>query len=296
MTTPCSDASRAREEPLAATASRVARWLLVEQCGPWGPPSLPTARMPQALAQHLTAEAARMQARLVLLRHPPGIECPPGRAVLVVDSAPGRERVRRRTFLDDDALAATTLPGPHDDDPAWTDDGEPLLLACTHGRHDRCCAVRGRPVALALSQHWPGRTWECSHIGGDRFAANVVVLPAGHYLGRLEVDRAVDQVADLLAGHLPLDVHRGRSSLTLPVQAAQSFAREALSRSDADDLAPASQVGDGADAWRVRLAGSAGRPDVEVRVRLDRGAPPQLLTCGATVPQAAPAFRCERLV
>jgi hypothetical protein len=295
MTVPCSDASRAREEPLTATASRVARWLLVEQCGPWGPPSLPLARMPRVLAEHLTAEAARLQARLVLLRHPAGVECPPGRVVLVVDSAPGRERVRRRTFADDDALATTTLAGPHDDDPEWDDDDEPLLLACTHGRHDRCCAVRGRPVALALSQRWPGRTWECSHIGGDRFAANVVVLPAGHYLGRLEADRAVEQVGGLLAGRLPLEVHRGRSSLTLPVQAAQSFARQALDRTDPHDLAPAAQVGDGRDTWRVRLAGTGGRPDVEVRVRLDRDAPPQLLTCGSTVPQTAPVFRCEAL-
>ena len=294
MTTPCSDASRERDEPLEATASRVERWLLVEQCGPWGPPSLPLARMPKLLARHLTAEAARLHARLLLLRHPHGIECPPGRTVFVVDSTPGSERVRRRSFTDD-ALAATMLPGPHDPDAAWADDEGPLLLACTHGRHDRCCAVRGRPVALALSRRWPDRTWECSHVGGDRFAANVVVLPAGDYLGRLQPDRAVDLLEALLSGRVPVDVHRGQSSLPLPVQAAQSFARSSLGRDRTDDLVPVGQVGEGRDAWRVRLAGSADRPDVEVRVHLDRGAEPRLLTCGATAPQAPPVFRCEPL-
>ena len=48
---------------------------------------------------------------------------------------------------------------------------EPMLLVCTHGVHDTCCAVRGRPVAAALARRWPEATWECSHVGGDRFAA-----------------------------------------------------------------------------------------------------------------------------
>ncbi|OFO15701.1 hypothetical protein HMPREF3088_02985, partial [Corynebacterium sp. HMSC22B11] len=30
----------------------------------------------------------------------------------------------------------------------------PILLVCTHGRRDRCCAVRGRPLAAALSKHF----------------------------------------------------------------------------------------------------------------------------------------------
>ena len=49
-----------------------------------------------------------------------------------------------------------------------------LLLVCTHGRHDACCAERGRPFAAALAQVAPEETWEVSHIGGDRFAANVL--------------------------------------------------------------------------------------------------------------------------
>ena len=56
---------------------------------------------------------------------------------------------------------------------------------CTHGRHDACCAERGRPVAAALAAAHPEQTWEVSHIGGDRFAANVLVLPDGLYYGRV---------------------------------------------------------------------------------------------------------------
>lgn len=281
---------------MLATASRVERWLLVEQCGAWGPPAVPLARMDAALGAHLTAEAARGGARLLLLRHPRGVECPPGRQVFVVDSRPGHEVVLRKQFDDDGALATATLPLGRTAADGWTEVRKPMLLVCTHGRHDRCCAVRGRPVAEALSGRWPGRTWECSHVGGDRFAANLVVLPEGQYVARLEAVEAVDVVARLDAGVLPLEHLRGRSSLSLPVQAAQQFARTELGRARADDLLPAAQRTDGPDAWRVRLAGADELPDVEVRVRYDRRAiAPELLTCGAQEAKPAPLFRCETL-
>jgi hypothetical protein len=290
---PCSDASRARGEPLLATASRVERWLLVEHCGPWGPPAIPLARVEPRLADHLTGEAARGGARLLLLRHPRGIECPPGRNAFLVDSRPGRESVWHRHFADDDELVGAPLPVGADAPDGWSRFDGPLFLVCTHGKHDRCCALRGRPVAEALSGRYPEQTWECSHVGGDRFAANLVVLPEGHYVSRLEAADAPRAVADLLAGRLPLPHLRGRSSLPLPVQAAQQFAREQLDRDGADDLALSQQRGDGRDTWVVRLAGAVDLPDVEVRVRYDRRATePARLTCGADEERVAAQFVC----
>jgi hypothetical protein len=290
---PCSDASRVRDEPLLATASRVERWILVEQCGPWGPPTVPLARVDDALSAHLTGEARRTGARLLLLRHPRGVACPPGRHVFLVDSRPGREAVVHRTFADDDALTASPLPAGEAAPPDWEPFDGPLLLVCTHGKHDRCCALRGRPVAEALAGRYPERTWECSHVGGDRFAANLVVLPEGYYLGRLEAAEAADVVATVRAGRLPLRHLRGRSSMPLPVQAAQHFARTRLDRDGADDLLLAAQVADGADTWLVRLAGALDLPDVEVRVRYDRRATePARLTCGAVQDSVAPQFTC----
>jgi hypothetical protein len=296
VTLPCSDLARARAEPMLATASRVERWLLVEQCGAWGPPAVPLARMDPALARHLTAEAARGGARLLLLRHPRGVECPPGRHVFVVDSRPGRERVLQRHVLDDADLLAERLPLGEPQADGWTAGDDPLLLVCTHGRHDRCCALRGRPVAEVLAARWPERTWECSHVGGDRFAANLVVLPEGQYIAQLEAAQAVDVVARMDAGRLPLAHLRGRSSLPLPVQAAQHFARTQLDRDGADDLLPAEQAGAGPDTWRVRLAGAVDLPDVEVLVHFERHATePARLTCGADQARSAPQFTCQEL-
>ena len=165
MTDLCSASSRRREEPLTATASRVGRWLLVEHRGAWGPQSVPTTRMSTALSHHLAQVAADAGARLLVVRRPAGVELGEGREVFAVDSRPGRERVRQLHVRDDGELLGLAWDGPH-----WQPYDGPLYLVCTHGRHDRCCALRGRPVAQALSRRHPQRTWESSHVGGDRFA------------------------------------------------------------------------------------------------------------------------------
>jgi len=295
MTTLCAQASRERGDPLTATASRVDRWLVVEHRGAWGPETVPTRRMGRATATALARAANTARARLVLVRRPHGTQEEPGRWVFAVDSRPGSERVRTRHVADDAELVSAVDAGPlFEGAPAdgWSEVDGPLYLVCTHGRHDRCCALRGRPVARALAAHEPVRTWECTHVGGDRFAANLVVLPDGLYLGRVEADEVVQVVRDLERGTLPAGRVRGRSSLSLPAQAAQQFARESSGRWGVDDLQPLVQEAAGADRWRVVLAGSGG-PEVEVVVRYDRDGDgtAQLLTCGALEAKTPPLFR-----
>jgi hypothetical protein len=104
----------------------------------------------------------------------------------------------------------------------------PLFGVCTHGRHDACCAERGRPVAAALTASHPAETWEISHMGGDRFAANMVVLPEGLYYGRLDPGTA-SQVAELHEqGRVDLTRLRGRSTYPMHVQYAEIALRRHL--------------------------------------------------------------------
>ena len=287
----CAVGSRERDEPLTATASRVERWLLVEHRGAWGPESVPSGRMSQTVARALASQAATALARLLLVRRPAGLPVTEGRWVFAVDSRPGHERVLARQVGHEHELVALHPPYGVDDAPGWTVLDGPLFLVCTHGRHDRCCALRGRPVAQALVAEHPDRVWESSHVGGDRFAANLVVLPAGHFLWRIEADEVVEVVRALTAGTLPAGHVRGRSSLPLPTQAAQQFARERTGRWGVDDLAPTAQHPAGPDAWRVVLA-----DELEVVVRYDRhgdGAT-HVLSCGDPA-KTAPTFRLVSL-
>ena len=131
--------------------------------------------------------------------------------------------------LDLAALGAGRSPG-------LTPDDGPLFCVCTHGRHDACCAEKGRPVAAALSEAYPEETWEVSHIGGDRFAGNALVLPLGLYLGRLDAESAVAAAGEVLAGRLPLGVLRGRSCLPMPVQQAEIALRQRLDERAVDSV------------------------------------------------------------
>jgi sucrase/ferredoxin-like protein len=104
----------------------------------------------------------------------------------------------------------------------------PLLLVCTHGKHDACCARRGLPVFEAMRELVDeGWVWQCSHVGGDRFAGNVVCLPEGVYYGRVEIGDVLELVDQHLAGRVQIELYRGRCCYSFAVQAAELAVREA---------------------------------------------------------------------
>ena len=138
--------------------------------------------------------------------------------------------------LDLDALARGDRDAVLDATPG-AEPAEPILLVCTNGRRDVCCAVRGRPVALDAADDHPGRVWEASHTGGHRFAPTGVLLPHGATLARLDADQCGDVLREAADGRLPVGVlgplhDRGRSALTGPEQAAESHVRQEFGISD----------------------------------------------------------------
>src|SRR3712207_3936442 len=89
-----------------------------------------------------------------------------------------------------------------------------------------CCAIEGRPVAIALARHSPGQVWECSHVGGDRFAANVLVLPTGQLYGRVTDPVALASATEV--GQVLADRLRGQVGLPPAAQAAVVHAQREL--------------------------------------------------------------------
>ena len=148
---------------------------------------------------------------------------------------------------------------------------------CTHGKHDACCAEQGRPIAATLSAAYPEETWEVSHIGGDRFAGNALVLPYGLYLGRLDPASAAAAAAEVLGGRLPLDVLRGRSCLPMPAQAAEIALFRHLGET-AMAAVRVLRVRRGGELTTVELATSEDRWRVVVRTTLGEDVQ---LTCRA---------------
>jgi hypothetical protein len=284
-------AAAAVDEPQFATASTVRRWLLIEQPGPWGVNAVRESRMPAAAAEALVDLGKRLAARVLLIRRPDG-RVGDDATVYVAHTTPRSRWLESFTLeapqavldLDLDPLRrGVSVGGRHEPDP--------LLLVCTNGRHDPCCAEFGRPVADALAAAFADPVWEVSHIGGDRFAGNLVALPDGIYYGRLDADRAVDVASRHLAGEIDLDAYRGRSAYPFVVQAAEWYLRsergilgvDAVRWTGRDDL------GDG--RWRITFVTPTGAVLVDVAVRRDERA--RQLTCRA--PQLATPPRYDLL-
>src|SRR3954447_8884907 len=125
----CSTASASRAEAMCATASRVDRWLLVEQPGPWGPESVPAARMDPEAHRNVARLAQEFGTRLLLIRRPAaatvttsaagesngdpdgdgGVESA-GITVFFAESRSGREWLMSRNVRDAAELATLAPP------------------------------------------------------------------------------------------------------------------------------------------------------------------------------------------
>jgi hypothetical protein len=167
--------------------------------------------------------------------------------------------------------------------------GGPLFLVCTHGRHDPCCAERGRPLARALAGEFADETWECSHIGGDRFAGNVVAFPHGLYFGRVGPEARPRLATAYADGRIDLEHYRGRSCEPMPVQAAEHALRVERGLDGIDDLAfeDFERSGEGGSAT-FRLGSGSERVVVGIRVE---PADPRLLTCRSSKQERPPTYR-----
>jgi (2Fe-2S) ferredoxin len=284
----CAGESLLRDEPVAGTATHVRTWLLIEHLGPWGDDALRDAKLPDGLGAALKERARAHRAKVLLIRRFSSKPDGPGLRVLAAHADPARPRLESgnvtdpREVLDLD-LAALGSGGSSGLAPY---DGS-VFCVCTNGRHDVCCAERGRPVAQALDRAHPDETWEVSHIGGDRFAANMVVLPHGLYYGRLDPVSAIAVAGSHLAGELDLDHLRGRASQPMPVQAAEIHLRRELGATREDDVILAGRSRD-ADRTTATFTVAGGSYVVVVRSTSDPATATQL-TCKAHRDNPVPA-------
>ena len=283
----CAEVAAAADEPLVATASRVEHWLLVEYAGYWPYDPLEASIFAGRLRPHLEAHLAALpHSRLLLVKQPGRLA--PTRVRIFYGST--RERGSRFYQLELTAHAdlleldlAAALTGAAD--PIGMPLEHPLLLVCTHGKRDRCCARYGQPLCEALhstsSRAW---VWQASHVGGDRFAGNLVCLPEGMYFGRVARDDVEPLLDRYRQGRIDIDRYRGRSCYAFPVQAAEAHVRAETGLRGFYDLRLVDVRRDGDDAWTVRIAAEVAGDVHEVRVERRLGEE-TYLTCRAEVPR-----------
>ncbi len=245
----CATDAESRGEPLAGTASQADRFVLIEFPTPW--PHKALDAFSDDVRAALVAACEVASAKLLLIRRP-GEKAVEQRRWAVYDVKQRRSlwgHWSREADLGELIVRAESAPSDR-----WS--AEPVVLVCAHARHDTCCGVRGRPAAAALAEAHRDLVWECTHVGGHRYAANVVLPLDGTYYGRVQPETAVDVVdAHLDKSEVSGEHLRGFSWMAPAAQVVAVEAHRRWGPAGPNAIEAAAVVAVGADRWRVELTG-----------------------------------------
>ncbi|MGH2383245.1 MAG: sucrase ferredoxin, partial [Candidatus Limnocylindria bacterium] len=160
---------------------------------------------------------------------------------------------------------------------------DPIFLVCTNGKRDACCALRGRALVSALAADHGERVWECTHLGGHRFAGNLVCLPDAIVYGRVTAADGPRLADAYLARRLDPRLLRGRSAWPAPAQVAEQQLRLRFDLAGIDDVRIEAVEMDAARAV-VTLATPDGVPH-RFELVAEPSEPPRSISCRAQEPE-----------
>ena len=253
----CTASSVEADEPLIGSAPHAAAWLCLEQNGPWGRTAFTTSHLDPEIGAAIEKRSGQAGVRPALIRRPgKHSDLHRGsRRLILASTHPDRNWLLSAEIddpavvleLDLDALAAGDRETTRASLPTLRPTEEPILLVCTNGTRDVCCAQLGRPVAVAAAEEHPDHVWEVTHTSGHRFAATTVSLPSGYLHGR--VLDAAPLLVDAASGTVDLTGLRGRTTWPAAGQVAEDSVRTAIGEFGAAALTV--EAGDG-DDWLVR--------------------------------------------
>lgn len=217
-------------EPLAGTAAEETTiWLVLEYGGLWGAQAVEQNDLPTAVQAWLQAQTAALpHSRVLFIRHERE-QAGSGRHFFVAITRESDQRLYSLFCATDEALLAVDVAELVADTaaqhPAYTT--APLFLVCTNGKRDQCCAKFGLPIYQQMAAELPAKqVWQCTHIGGHRYAATAVVLPHGVYYGQISPSRVPAIIHASQQGEVVVAGYRGRTCYAPAVQAADYFVRQ----------------------------------------------------------------------
>jgi hypothetical protein len=250
----CNECSRQVGERLFASAPRADVWLLLEYGGAWGNKALPESDLAPELKAHLNGWLdAAPNSKFLFIKQRDGQTNGP--RLYVALSRESDPRLYRFDLPDYDALRSLDLSAIVQEDTAYDScrSDEHLIVVCTNGRRDIACSKYGVPVYNAVAEIDPESTWQCTHMGGHRFAGVLAALPSGVCYGYLDADDAADVVDAVRKNELLVENTRGRSCYDAPAQAADYYLRGITGITTLSGFRLREQTATGDDTWLVRF-------------------------------------------
>jgi hypothetical protein len=296
----CSELSIQAGEPLFASATPTRLYLLLEYDRPWGTKALEESDLPDAVKARIKEfTRAIPESKLLLMRRGPvtsgdAAQVPqdpagqakssPGISFYFCVADEGESLLYKFSLGDYQELLEIQLDKLVAGE-EWYQafrSSERLALVCTNGRRDRCCAKFGTIVFNALSQaaqeHPEMSVWQSTHMGGHRFAANLLWLPQGLLYGRVNPTGALAILQAYFQGRVYLPNLRGRAVYPEAAQAADYLLRQRSCETslEAYRLVDYRESQDG--QWQVEFVSAAGEHNI-VKLALETSDTPVYESC-----------------
>ncbi len=219
----CSELSMNAKEEMFGTVPRVDVWFLLEYRQAWADMAFPSSNIPDKVKRHLSNYLESIpNSRLQLIkRHDRSSDLIKFYLAVSDEIGPKLFEFDLSSYED---LLELDIPEIVAGSSFLRKD--PLILVCAHGTHDTCCGKFGVPVYMEALKYESGfMAWQCTHLGGHRFAANILCLPHGIYYGRVRESDADDLIKEYQSQRIYLENYRGRSCYNNETQAAEYFLR-----------------------------------------------------------------------
>ncbi len=276
----CAEVSQKLNEPLYGQALQAGVWFLLEHNGPWGAKATAENDLPAPVQEWLDGWVTAVpHSRVQFIRQLPDRQLT--LFIAVVDKI--EPRLYRFNVERYEDLLTLDVAGVLAGEAAFAANrwSSPLFLVCTNGKRDRCCAKFGAEVYRHLQTLVGRAVWQTTHMGGHRFAPNVLTFPDGTFYSRLPAEREAlaDFVGIIRGGKVALPHYRGRSCYSEVEQAADYYLRRETGKLGAADFHHLGTWPEG-EQVRVQFADKTGAV-LEVTVATETAVPDGLLAgCG----------------
>jgi hypothetical protein len=280
----CSDMARSEGDQLFGTAKQVHIYIALEYWPAWSRKVIESELLPNEVREFVAKiRKETRESRFLLLRQPESKYRKPSCFIAMTRE---RDSAVYHCKLDDYrdilSLDIPALLAGAPDLPRWAD---PMFLVCNHAKHDKCCPKYGNPVLDAIQSEAPNQVWESSHLGGCRFAANLVCLPQGLVYGQLSPRDAISALSEYEDGNILLPKFRGRACFSKPVQAAEYFVRREAGICGIDRLRLLGSSRSGTDGWTTKFELAGSGTGFSVEHTASHSALPRLLACSDVEPE-----------
>ena len=220
----CSQTSVDNDSPLYGTAANAKVWIMLEYSGRWAARALGDNDLPDRVNAWLSAQAdAIPESRVVFIKQD---SYQPQDTLYIARADADGQVLYRVRFESFEALVAVDVAGVLAGDVSAEIVTDPIVLVCTNGKRDQCCAKFGLPTYQALAQKMGRNVWQVTHIGGHRYAPTLAVFPAGIYYGHIFVEQTDALVEAVTNRQVLLPHYRGRVFQSGPINAADYWLRK----------------------------------------------------------------------